>query len=109
MGKSYVKACFTENWDKHQLKMATTYGNKPFFEFLKVYGLERSKIEVKYRTVAAKYYRDRINAEVMDVPFNRNVPTKYEGGMSKRALQAKLAGHSSEGAQMQSRSGQVST
>ena len=46
--------------------MATMYGNKPFFEFMKCYKLERTKIEVKYRTVAAKYYRDRINAEVAD-------------------------------------------
>ena len=86
MGKSYVKACFTENWDKHQLKMACMYGNKPFFEFMKCYKLERTKIEVKYRTVAAKYYRDRINAEVTDQPFQRDIPTKTEGGMSKRAL-----------------------
>ena len=71
--------------------MATMYGNKPFFEFLKVYGLERSKIEVKYRTVAAKYYRDRINAEIMETPFNRSVPTRYEGGLSKRHLQAKIS------------------
>ena len=71
------------------------YGNKPFFEFMKVYKLERTKIEVKYRTVAAKYYRDRINSEVVDAPFLRSVPSKSEGGMSKRALQAKLAGHSS--------------
>ena len=92
MGKSYVKACFTENWDKHQLKMASMYGNKPFFEFMKCYKLERTKIEVKYRTVAAKYYRDRINAEVTDQPFQRDIPTRTEGGMSKRALQAKLAG-----------------
>ena len=92
MGKSYVKSCFTENWDKHQLKMATMYGNKPFFEFMKCYKLERTKIEVKYRTVAAKYYRDRVNAEVADQPFERDIPTRSEGGMSKRALQAKMAG-----------------
>ena len=62
------------------------YGNKPFFEFMKCYKLERTKIEVKYRTVAAKYYRDRINAEVADQPFHREIPTRTEGGMSKRAL-----------------------
>ena len=60
------------------------YGNKPFFDFMKIYGIERSKIEVKYRTMAAKYYRDRINAEVVAMPFDRNVPSRKEGGMSKK-------------------------
>ena len=39
MQESYVKACLTEHWDKHQLKVAQMYGNKPFFEFLKQYGI----------------------------------------------------------------------
>ena len=37
MQESYVKANFTENWDKHQLKVAQMFGNKPFFEFCKQY------------------------------------------------------------------------
>ena len=91
MSKSYVKDCFTENWDKYQLRMATYYGNKPFFDFMKVYKIERHQIEVKYRTVAAKYYRDRINAETAEIEFNRNIPTRNEGRMPKRTLQALMA------------------
>ena len=35
MSQSYVKACFLEHWDKHQLKVAQMFGNRPFFEFLR--------------------------------------------------------------------------
>ena len=44
MTKSYVKACFTENWDKHQLKVAQMFGNRPYFDFIKQYGIQKMSI-----------------------------------------------------------------
>ena len=50
------------------------------------------KIEDKYRTVAAKYYRDRINAETCDLEFDREVPTRNAGRMTSKQLKLKMAG-----------------
>lgn len=88
MTKSYVKACYIENWDKHQLKVVQMFGNKPFFEFLKQYGIQQAKIQQKYKTVAVKYYRDKINFEVLGgitAEFARRpVPTLSEGKLNKK-------------------------
>ena len=92
MNVCYVKAALTENWDKYQLKVAQMFGNKPFFEFLKQYEIQQYSIALKYKTIAVKYYRDRLNHEAMGGVnpefLRRPVPTVQEGKLTKKGLKA---------------------
>ena len=97
MNVCYIKAVLTENWDKYQLKVAQMFGNKPFFEFMKQYQIQQYAIALKYKTIAVKYYRDRLHHEaaggVNPEFLRRPVPTIQEGKLTKKGLKAQQSQH----------------
>ena len=64
------------------------FGNKSFFEFIKQYEIQKMGIPSRYKTIAVKYYRDRLNFEILggtNPEFARRpVPTIEQGKMSKK-------------------------
>ena len=73
--------------------MAQLFGNKPFFEFIKQYGIEKMPIKKRYKTKAVKYYRNKINSDVtgqISSGFNpQDVPTKVEGVLTSSKSSSK--------------------
>ena len=49
-------------------------GNQKLEEFFTQYGISDIDIERKYRTIASKYYRDRLRAQVDGTPFDETEP-----------------------------------
>ena len=68
------------------------FGNRPFFEWIRQYDIQKMTIPQKYKTVAVKYYRDRLNHDVlggMNPDFlARPTPNLQEGRMTKKQLNA---------------------
>ena len=69
MTKHYVKAVFTEHWDPHQLNFARYGGNQKLYEFLCEYNLEKAGLHIKYKSRAAKYYRDLLCTQITGCPL----------------------------------------
>ena len=66
------------------------FGNKPFFDFVKQYGIQQTTIHKKYNTIAAKYYRDRLNYEVLGGLtsdfITQQIPPIATGKLTKKEL-----------------------
>jgi phage tail tape-measure protein len=75
--KHYIKPIFGDAWDTYQIKIVQVGGNKRLWDFFKQYnGLEQKLIQNKYTTSAAKYYKQKLAAEVNGLPFNEKEPPK---------------------------------
>ena len=66
MNKSYIKPIFSDLWDEYQMKCVTLGGNKAFWDLISQYKSERDPINKKYRTKAAKWYKKKLTALVLE-------------------------------------------
>ena len=77
MDKSYIKSVTGEMWDPYQIRVIQLGGNKNLWDFLKLYnGLEQKPIAAKYKSNAAAYYRRRLAAQAVGLPFTEKQPPR---------------------------------
>lgn len=65
-------------------------GNDKFNNFLKEYNVPKTlPITQKYETSAAKYFRERLNAEVNGLPLPASRPERYQASSKSSSADAK--------------------
>lgn len=60
--RHYLKDIWNEHWDPHQLKMLAVSENKPWYDLLKRYNLDKQQITTKYKSAIAKWYKKSVKA-----------------------------------------------
>ena len=70
----YAKAIAKEQWDDYQLRSLAYGGNKPFFDMLKEYEIDKLDTLPRHNHEAVKWYRARHIARMDDLPFNTPKP-----------------------------------
>jgi len=58
---SFVKSLTMDSWTDRQLNLLKEGGNAKFKAFMETYNLNRGLSAMKYKTVAAEYYRKSVN------------------------------------------------
>jgi len=70
----------TDNWSIRQLKIMTAGGNSSLQQFFQMYNMpEDSRIDYKYKTKAAKYYREMLKVMAQGEPCELERPSLEEG------------------------------
>ena len=62
-----------------QKKLLSLGGNKKFFEFMQAYGLNTEPSNVKYKTKAAEFYRQKLKFLAEGKDFYEQPPNEEEG------------------------------
>jgi len=82
---SMVRSISMDSWNSQQLQFLEMGGNKKFISFIETYDLNKeinsqeTKFIEKYKTKAAEYYRQKLNAIVENKKFDLLPPSKEEG------------------------------
>ena len=77
---SFVRSLTLDSWSGKQLKLMVCGGNSELSDWFKKYNLpEDSTPDFKYKTVAAKYFRDRLKAKAEEVDFDVPEPAIDDG------------------------------
>eukprot|EP00826_Nyctotherus_ovalis_P026125 TRINITY_DN2039_c0_g2_i3.p2 TRINITY_DN2039_c0_g2~~TRINITY_DN2039_c0_g2_i3.p2 ORF type:complete len:128 (-),score=21.07 TRINITY_DN2039_c0_g2_i3:120-503(-) len=58
---SFVKSLAMDSWTDQQMAMMREGGNAKFKAFMETYNLNQEQPAMKYKTVAAEYYRKSVN------------------------------------------------
>lgn len=59
---SFVKSLAMDSWTDQQMGMMREGGNAKFKAFMETYDLNQQQPAMKYKTVAAEYYRKSVNS-----------------------------------------------
>ena len=74
-----MRSLTLDGWNEKQLKMMERGGNHKLRLFFAEYDLLDESPNIRYKTIAAQYYRRRLRAEVFGEPFNESAPDFLEG------------------------------
>ena len=58
---SSVRSLSLDSWSERQLKMMTLGGNKHLYEYFQFYDLNEESLQMKYKTKAAEFHRQRVS------------------------------------------------
>ena len=88
MDKSYIKSIYGDLWDEYQLKVAVFGGNKPFWDWMKLYNMETRDIYQKYGSKSATYYKRRLASTIQGKEFTEQPPAKNAEELMDKGLQS---------------------
>ena len=73
---SFVRSLTLDSWSGKQLKLMVCGGNNELSDWFKKYNLpEDATPDFKYKTAAAKYYRERLRAKAEETQFDEAEPS----------------------------------
>ena len=77
---SFVRSLTLDSWSGKQLKLMVVGGNSELSDWFKKYNLpEDATPDFKYKTQAAKYYREQLKAKAEESKFDEPEPSLENG------------------------------